>query len=65
MSGHWEGEELLEAADWYVIPCLNPDGYNQSWNGNVRTNSWSARRPEYRGACATAQIQGEDFLIIF
>ena len=29
-----ERDKLLQKYDFYIIPVLNPDGYEYTWNGN-------------------------------
>ena len=25
-------QELVDALDWYIVPCVNPDGYAYTWS---------------------------------
>ena len=35
IGGDTNAVRLTEEYDWYIVPCMNPDGYSYSWT-NVR-----------------------------
>ena len=39
-------QELVDELDWYIVPCVNPDGYAYTWSDD---RLWRKTRHDARG----------------
>lgn len=40
-------QQLLEQADWYIVPIVNVDGYLYTWSNATSARYWRKNRHEF------------------